>query len=135
MSETPSHIDPIARKHETSDAHFKSVLVTGIVLLGLMVFGFVFSWGVYAFFNKQTASPGSHAETLTRPDLSKRPAGPVLQADPHAELIALRRGEDSVLSTYGWVNRDSGVVRIPIDQAMEMLVKKGLPHRETKGVN
>ena len=109
--------------------------MTGIVLLGLMVFGFVMSWGVYVFFNRQTASPGSHAETLIRPDLSKRPSGTVLQSDPHAELVVIRQIEDSVLSTYGWVDKDSGIVRIPIDQAMELLLKKGLPHRETKGVN
>ena len=136
MSLPTSHIDPnnsVARRHETSDAHFKSVLITGIGFLGVMVLGLLLSWGVYALFNRYTAAPGTHAETLTNPDLSKRPPGPNIQADPHAALLALRRAEDSVLTSYAWVSKDSGIVRVPIQRAMELLVKKGLPHREAKG--
>ena len=93
----PLH-DSVARGHETSDAHFKSVLMTGVILLGLMVLGLLLSWGVYAFFRQQTAEPGMHAETLTRPDLNKLPPGPNLEADPHAALVALRQSEDSILT-------------------------------------
>ncbi len=131
MSESP-HInfnDPAERGHETSDANFKTVLVTGIALLGIMVLGLLLSWGVYAFFKERTAAPGFHAETMTTIDVRKLPPGPNLQTDPHAELVALRRAEDSVLFSYGWVNKDSGIVRIPIERAMELLVKKGVAYR------
>ena len=118
--------DAIIRGHEVSDAHFKRVLTTGFGLLGLMVLGLLLSWGVYAFFKQHTADPGMHAETLTNPDLTKLPPGPNLEADPHAALVALRRSEDSVLTSYGWVSKDSGIVRIPIERAMKLLVDKGL---------
>ena len=125
--------DSVARGHETSDAHFKSVLLTGIVLLMLMVLGLLLSWGVYGFFRQQTAAPGTHAETMTQPDLTKLPPGPTLEADPHAALVALRRSEDSILASYGWVNKDSGIVRIPVERAMTLLVEKGLLQEERKG--
>ena len=32
-------------------------------------------------------------------------------------------------TTYGWVDQQKGVVRIPIAQAMDLVVKKGLPVR------
>lgn len=137
MSESSPHIDvndSVEHGHETSDAHFKSVLVTGVALLGIMVLGLLVSWGVYAFFKEHTAAPGSHAETMTQPDLGKLPPGPNLQTDPHAALLVLRRAEDSVLLSYGWVDKDSGVVRIPIDRAMELLVKRGVPYREKEEV-
>ena len=133
MSASSSHInlkESVDRGHETTDADFKKVLLTGIGLLGIMVLGLLLSWAVYTYIKGYTAVPGSQAETLTRPDLNRRPLGPNLQSDPHAELVALRKVEDSVLLSYGWVNKDSGIVRIPIDRAMELLVKKGLPHRE-----
>ena len=123
MPDRPLH-DSVAQGHETSDAHFKSVLMTGVLLLGLMVLGLLLSWGVYAFFRQQTAEPGMHAETLTRPNLNKLPPGPNLEADPHAALMALRQSEDSILTGYGWVSRDSGIVRIPIERAMRLLVDK-----------
>lgn len=124
---------PIAQGHETADAHFKSVLLSGIALLGLMVLGLLLSWGVYMLFRQQTAEPGTHAETLTNPDLTKLPPGPNLEADPHGDLLALRRSEDSILTGYGWVSKDSGIVRIPVERAMKLLVEKGLLHQEGRG--
>ncbi len=122
--------DSLARRHETSDVHFKSVLLSGFGFLVIMVLGLLLSWGVYALFNRYTAAPGSHAETVTNPDFSKQPSGPNLQSDPHAALVAMRRSEDSVLTSYAWISRDSGIVRVPVDRAMKLLVKKGLPYRE-----
>jgi len=124
--------DSIARRHETSDAHFKSVMVTGVGLLGIMVLGLLLSWGVYALFSRHTSTPG--VETLINPDLTKQPPGPNLQPDPHIALVALRRSEDSVLTSYGWVSKDSGIVRVPVERALELLAKKGLPHQEARGV-
>jgi len=129
MGDPHSHTgleDSVAQRHETSDAHFKSVLMTGIGLLGLMVLGLLLSWGVYAFFKQHTAEPGMHAETLTHPDLSRLPPGPNLEADPHKSLVELRREEDSILTGYGWVSKDSGIVRIPVDRAMSLIVQKGM---------
>lgn len=132
MSESSPNTDitnPVEQGHETSDAHFKSVIFTGAGFLGIMVLGLLLSWGVYAFFTAHTAAPGSHAETMTKLDIRRLPPGPNLQADPHAELLALRRAEDSVLFSYGWMNKDSGIVHIPIERAMELLVKKGVAYR------
>ena len=97
--------------------------------MGILVLGLVLSWAVYALFIKSTAAPGAAPATFAVPDTSKLPATPRLQSDPHAVLLAMRQAEDSVLTTYGWVNRDSGIVRLPIDRAMELLAHKGLPSR------
>ena len=55
------------------------------------------------------------------------PPDPKLQLDPSDDLRVLRREEDKVLNTYGWVNRKEGVVRIPVDRAMDLMVPRGLP--------
>jgi hypothetical protein len=31
------------------------------------------------------------------------------------------------LNGYGWVNKEQGIVRIPIERAMELIVEKGFP--------
>ena len=46
------------------------------------------------------------------------------------ELRQMRAAEEAVLNSYGWVDKDSGRVRIPIERAMEILAKKGLPARK-----
>jgi cytochrome c oxidase cbb3-type subunit III len=44
-------------------------------------------------------------------------------------LQELRTAEDAVLHSYGWVDRAAGIVRMPIDRAMEVLAERGLPTR------
>ncbi len=37
------------------------------------------------------------------------------------------------MHSYGWVDQPAGVVRIPIDRAMELLAQRGLPTRPQAG--
>ncbi|GIW40243.1 MAG: hypothetical protein KatS3mg076_0820 [Candidatus Binatia bacterium] len=54
------------------------------------------------------------------------PPEPRLQPEPIRDLEELRRAEDELLGTYGWVDRERGIVRIPVERAMELvLAEKG----------
>lgn len=55
------------------------------------------------------------------------PPVPRLQYDEFADLAALRRVEQDRLETYGWVDRDHGVVHIPIEEAMRLIAQRGVP--------
>jgi hypothetical protein len=46
----------------------------------------------------------------------------LLSSDPGDEIEAYRREKDSQLQNYGWVDREQGIARIPVDRAMKMLV-------------
>jgi hypothetical protein len=49
------------------------------------------------------------------------------QATPAARkayLTQLRAGQDKQLETYAWVDRKAGVVQLPIDRAMELVVQQ-----------
>ncbi len=41
-----------------------------------------------------------------------------------AALAELRGKEKTAATTYGWVDRDAGVVRIPISQAKELIIQE-----------
>ena len=56
--------------------------------------------------------------------------GTPLQVDAPNELRQMRAAEEALLDSYGWVDKDAGIVRIPVDRAMEILAKKGLPARK-----
>src|SRR4051812_28868569 len=45
-------------------------------------------------------------------------------------LKQLRATEDARLTTYGWLDRENGVVHIPIDRAIDMVLQRGLPTRK-----
>jgi hypothetical protein len=43
---------------------------------------------------------------------------------PVTDLLAMRAAEDRVLKHYGWVDKQKGVVHIPIDQAIELMAAR-----------
>lgn len=58
------------------------------------------------------------------------PPSPRLQTQPFKDVYLLKQHEHELLSTYGWVDKNSGIVRIPIDEAMRLLEEQGgLPAR------
>jgi hypothetical protein len=60
-----------------------------------------------------------------------RPApSPPLQRDTTADMLRMYDDEDKILTTYHKDDK-TGQLRIPIDRAMKILAKKGLPHRDT----
>lgn len=52
---------------------------------------------------------------------------PPLQQSPPADMAELERDQEGRLSRAGWVDREAGVVHLPIDRAMELTVERGLP--------
>ena len=57
------------------------------------------------------------------------PPEPRLQRFPREDIMKLRIGEEAALHQYGWVDRNAGIVRIPIDEAMKLTLERGLPAR------
>lgn len=59
----------------------------------------------------------------------RRPPAPRLQERPFEDVRELRAEEKEVLTTYGWIDKKQGIVRIPVEKAMQILVERGLPAR------
>jgi hypothetical protein len=51
---------------------------------------------------------------------------PELEIAPALDLQNLDRTQTQLADSYGWTDRQHGVVRIPVARAMERLVQKGL---------
>ena len=54
--------------------------------------------------------------------------GPRLQVDDVRDLDEMHRAEEPRLNGYHWINQSQNVVQIPVEQAMDILVKRGLPN-------
>lgn len=119
----------MAVRYEKTDVQSAKVVRAGVGLLALVAVFFALMWMLQGVLlrSEQSAQVPPHpmASTLARTE----PPLPRLQPNPRADLLAFRAEEDAVLKTYGWVDKGRGIVRVPIDRAMEILAQRGLPAR------
>ncbi len=87
--------------------HRTPVFTTILVLLSFALFG----WLARKYY-----SP--HAFTVEAVEGVKTPA------ERKALLLEHRAKEHDELTTYGWVDQKAGMVRLPIDQAIELTVRE-----------
>ena len=115
--------------HETTDVNVWAVAKFAIGLVIVCVVSIVLLFGLLKFF--QSREETSVANTIEPTKLFPEPQ---LQKTPIPDLKAIRSEEDNLLNGYAWVDQPKGVVRIPVQRAIEVLAKRGLPvHGEGSG--
>ena len=123
---TPS---PEATGHETKDASILGIVLTGLGLAIGAAIALSIVYGIFQFLSTQpvtTAPPNPMAET----SVQQFPPAPRVEEHPAVEIQELHAKEDSLLSTYGWTDKMAGVVRIPIDRAIDLELQRGFPVRK-----
>jgi hypothetical protein len=116
--------------HEESDVNIRAIFGFGIGLLAVAVVIHVAVYVLFVFLTNEQASANRTREyPLAAGQENRLPPEPRLQTNPRQDLQDLRAQEDQLLTNYGWVDRNAGVVRIPIDEAMKLTVQRGLPSR------
>jgi hypothetical protein len=123
MDETNHSLHPRGG-HETVDVNVWAVYKFAIALVALCVIALLLLFGLMRFFQAREAT--MQAPTI---DPVKVFPEPQLQKTPVQDLQAVRTEEEKMLSGYGWVDPQKGLVRMPIDQAIDVLAKRGLPSR------
>lgn len=119
--------------HERSDVNHRAI--AGFAL-GLLVLAIVIHIGLYWLLEYYRAREARRAAAVAvaAPSAEREiPPPPRLQVSPQADMAELRAAEEKLLYSYGWVDRERKVARIPIDRAMELLAQKGLPARKAPG--
>jgi len=76
----------------------------------------------------------TRAYPLATDTAPRLPAAPRLQQIPENEMVAVRRQQDQDLHSYGWIDKDAGIVHIPIEDGMRLLLERGLPTRDQTSV-
>jgi hypothetical protein len=121
-------VNPEEAGYEPSDLNPRYVGLFGIGLALVLVVSVVV---VSLLIQYKTVQHARHDTPI--PQLARERetlSGTRLQVDAQNEMRQMRATEDSILNSYGWVDKSTGVVRIPVDRAMEILAEKGLPARK-----
>jgi len=110
----PAGVNP-ETAYETSDWRVSAIAAVLAMLLALIAVSVLVLRVVF-----QTAAS----------DVDRMPttatSAPALQTDPARDLTLLRAREDRALNTYYWVDKQNGIVHIPISEAIKQIVAKGV---------
>ena len=116
-------------RHEESDVDAGAVFGFATGLVVVVVAASLLVWLLFAHLSTRAAISAGPQYPLGA-DLAQRlPPEPRLQTAPRQAMQELRREEDQTLRSYRWVDRTTGVVRIPIDEAIRLTLERGLPAR------
>ena len=115
--------------HETSDVDIRGIFGFAIGLTVVCFFAAFVVWVMFKYFDSREAHRVAPEYPLAATQETRQPPEPRLQVNPREDLDDLRRQEDQILNSYGWVDKNTGVVRIPIEEAMKLTVQRGLPSR------
>jgi len=135
MTENPQNNGNNEFEHQDLSPGSVYAFLAGLAVAGIIVY-FVL-WGLYHFLDsyRRAHQPPQNplvqqTETDTRivpPNENTKFPQPRLERNERTELNDFRLEEEQRLDSYGWVDQQAGVIHIPIERAMQLIVQQGLP--------
>jgi hypothetical protein len=137
MTEPTRNQEPLENsqvKFEPSDAMIgRAALWGGAVLILIFIFMLLVFFLVGGLTSYRAAVEPTPLPLI---DIRPTPPAPRLQPNPidqltaEEELLKFKAEQEYILNSYGWVNESAGIVRIPIDRAMQLLAEDASPADE-----
>jgi hypothetical protein len=122
MAENNPHVH-----HETGDVNARALTKFGLSMAGLIVIFLVGLWGLFEYLKNRVAEMEQPLSPSAMVNAQKQPPEPRLQRYPARDMRDLRADEGKIMQQYGWIDPDKGIVRIPVQRAMDLIAARGLP--------
>ena len=126
----PARANRLVVTHEESDVSIPGLAKSGVALVTLILVATLVVWVVFTYFNRSAERAQSPASPMFKGN--QPPPEPRLQgAQGHEssgldDMLEMRARENRILSSYGWVDQQSGVVHIPIEEAKKLMLERGM---------
>lgn len=123
------HAKPV-RAHEQRDANAAWILgIVAFLLISGLCVHFILAGALAALKRSPPPTDLWRPTQQARQPIPSPGSFPALQISPPADLQAFRTREVAELHSYGWINHTAGIVRVPIERAMELVLQQGLAVR------
>lgn len=116
--------------HEQTDAELGPLLRFAIFLAAITFFIALLVVGLYKYLDAREVAEKAGRYPLAEGVMRPLPPRPRLQTYPFDDIKELHKAENQILDHYAWIDQSAGVVRIPIERAIDVLAEKGLPYRQ-----
>jgi hypothetical protein len=111
--------------HELREVSVPFIMVSLVALLIGTALAGLLAVGIFQFFHS-TYRPDRAAAATPQ----TIPPEPRIEEKPYLQLQSERAREDHVLNSYAVIDKNQGIVRVPISRAIDMLAEKGLPSHD-----
>ena len=127
-------------EHEDLSPQGVFYFMGGVAVLGVLIYFILI--GMYRFLdnydrrhqpaaNPMAATTGVDPQTMNYKQILDQAQQtfpkPVLEHSEQTQYVEELKKQNEVLGSYDWVDQQKGVVRIPIDRAMDLVAQRGLP--------
>jgi hypothetical protein len=109
------------------DLNVRGVVITALSLAGGIVAVVFLMWWLFAGLRRLERAADPPPPALREVRERHLPPGPRLQSEPDLDMLQLRADEDQILTRPAWIDKSQGTARIPVDLAIDVLVRRGLP--------
>jgi hypothetical protein len=112
--------------HEANTLRERGLVIFAAALAGVTALVLLVLAPVMNGFSSEEKSLEALAVPRFAGDSAQFPS-PKIEADPTAELTKMKKEDLGRLAEYGWIDRAAGIAHIPVERAIEILAKTGLP--------
>jgi hypothetical protein len=127
---TPTETD-LRRGYETRDISLRALVVFAALIAALIAGSMGGLWVLWKFYQRSFA--GTTTRTSQVFDRDQIPPPPQLQNTPARDYDEFRREQEAELNRYRWIDREQGIVQIPISRAMDLALEKGVGSLSREG--
>jgi hypothetical protein len=115
---------PQRRGYEKRDISVGAVALFATNLIVALIIVHYLALGAFHRLDRQSSKYPSPSPLATT---REKFTGPRLLVNQKLDMEAFRASEDILLNNYGWIDRQQGIVHIPIDHAIDLLAQQGVP--------
>ena len=123
---TDPHADRPIEERLDKEISLKAVWVFGVGILVLVAIAGALTWWISLAMRSSLESQDPPPPALVEARWAHEPPGPRLQPTPATEFDSYLAEQELTLSSYGWVDEASGIVRVPLERAVELALESGL---------
>jgi len=123
---TEPHDEQPIEQSLDKELSLRGIVGFGLGILVLIAVAGAISWGFAVMQRNHLKAQDPPPPVLLEARAKYKAPGPHLQARPTDEYDRYYAEQEAILTGWAWVDETGGIVRVPVDRAIDLAIEKGL---------
>lgn len=117
--------------HEEVDVNPRALFIFLAVLVVVVAVVMLLMWLLFDMFERRVAATDPEISPLAS---QRTPyTGVRLESSSTKDIDEMRRQQQEIITTYAWIDEQAGMVRVPLQAALQAAAENGLPEWQAAG--